>query len=544
LNTTPSLQEAKFGPKINETFDFAILTAADNLGYDPAKFNYGNANDVELGDTVYYGGYPFSARTPHIHKGTVSAIEEDISSGKRSFKIDGTAVKGMSGGPVFILKLDTATNSYKPTIIGFLASETFDPVDNFDSAVQKLFFQLKNAKTTEDHNTRMCEDFANSVREMAVIKRGYFYSDGLNNALEKYPHGDYRNLIWDDLRNADIFTDEGELNFSNFSKDNVLSALRDDFKPHVALVMKRLDSLHKAATMNADDLEGADLLGTIAADPTDDLARVAMSLTNSISTGIVTGYFLEDALKDLVDYDPSKHFQFGAMDFHEFDIGREYDRLFKEKQAANKGAPDNIIHEQIIEEVTTMAGLYGDMLHYSKKKIIESDHFPPKSVYKMAKDAHIKNLSETQMVSLNLKYQVHRKFITTGSRKEVVEFRARQEKFFAQGKYYDAIDINIEEYQKAGIITDGNKSALAKGLDLHVTNKLITAQQRHNLIAKYNLAPPAPAILPPASTKSAAKAIAKLGLTPAPAPAAPPPASASKTSSKKTTRSKTVFKKK
>lgn len=57
---------------------------------------------IELGDKVYYGGFPLTQEDPTIHSGLISSISEK--NGMRTFTIDGTVVPGNSGGPVFILQ--------------------------------------------------------------------------------------------------------------------------------------------------------------------------------------------------------------------------------------------------------------------------------------------------------------------------------------------------------------------------------------------------------------------------------------------------------
>ena len=61
------------------------------------------------------------------------------------------------------------------------------------------------------------------------------------------------------------------------------------------------------------------------------------------------------------------------------------------------------------------AGPYGVLLKLvSKQDAVESDHFPPKSVYQVAKDEHTRNLSENHMTAISLQYENHRVFITAG----------------------------------------------------------------------------------------------------------------------------------
>jgi len=485
LNATPSLHDPC--PQVNPDLDFAMIDG--DLGYGEATFNYGNPSDLAPGDTVYYGGFPFSTGTAHVHKGTVSVIHKDLS-GKRSIKIDGTAVKGMSGGPIFIQKYDDESDSYIPTIIGYLASETFDPVEKFSEALGGLIAQTQELDTRDNHNLAVKEDLADWAQDHAFITKDYFYHHKLREILDDDHHGDplkdWKILIWRDLCKALILTDEGRLNpHTHLDITTVKEALRDAYKAYADLVLERLMVLKKQSSTVADDIDGDRLLGTIPEQPTDHLTRVGMTLVNSISTGVVTGYFIADALQDLKDFDPSATSSTGHDD--EFDIGREYERLFAEEKQRNPGISDDDTHAKLINQVTRMGGTYGNMGLFVKRSKVESDHFPPSSVYKSAKDTKIRKLNKKTMASLNLRYANHRQFITTGSRKEAVEFRKRQAQFFARGEYHKAIDINLEEYEKADLIKEENKEAIISGLNVHVKNGLLNDTQKNDLIKKYNL---------------------------------------------------------
>lgn len=139
-----------------------------------------------------------------------------------------------------------------------------------------------------------------------------------------------------------------------------------------------------------------------------------------------------------------------------------------------------------IRTVTQFGGRYGSMLKYSKQKLVESDHFPPKSVYAGAPSrSRVARVEVADMASLNLEYHVHRPFITTGRRAEAVAFRALQHDDFAAEKWRDAIVRNMDEYKKAHIMTPNNKGGVQNALSQHVTNGLLTQTQAHALLTKY-----------------------------------------------------------
>lgn len=123
----------------------------------------------------------------------------------------------------------------------------------------------------------------------------------------------------------------------------------------------------------------------------------------------------------------------------------------------------------------------------SKDKIIESDHFPPKSGYSHAKDKHIREISERDMAAVSISYAEHRALLTTGSANVAGGFMNQWlADHFKAGEYYEAIDKNIQIYKEAGFLNQIKKGVL-DGLSIHVANTLINDTQRKALIKKYDL---------------------------------------------------------
>lgn len=135
-----------------------------------------------------------------------------------------------------------------------------------------------------------------------------------------------------------------------------------------------------------------------------------------------------------------------------------------------------------------IGGRYGRLVDtVSKDKIIESDHFPPKSAYAYAKDKHIREIKERDMAAVSISYAEHRLLLTTGSANEKGGFMNQWlADHFKAGQYYDAIDKNIQIYKEAGFLNQ-IKKGVEDGLSVHVANKLITDAQREALIKKYGL---------------------------------------------------------
>lgn len=101
-----------------------------------------------------------------------------------------------------------------------------------------------------------------------------------------------------------------------------------------------------------------------------------------------------------------------------------------------------------------IGGRYGRLVDtVSKDKIIESDHFPPKSAYAYAKDKSIRAIKERDMAAVSISYAEHRVLLTTGSANVKGGFMNQWlADHFKAGQYYDAIDKNIQIYKEAGFL--------------------------------------------------------------------------------------------
>lgn len=135
-----------------------------------------------------------------------------------------------------------------------------------------------------------------------------------------------------------------------------------------------------------------------------------------------------------------------------------------------------------------IGGRYGRLVDtVSRDKLIESDHFPPKSVYAHAKDKKIRNIKERDMAACSISYAEHRKLLTTGSANEKGGFMNQWlSDHFAKGEYYQAIEKNIQLYKEAKFLNQV-KRGVKDGLSVHVANNLINNAQRLALIAEFKL---------------------------------------------------------
>ncbi|XP_037025593.1 uncharacterized protein LOC119066967 [Bradysia coprophila] len=135
-----------------------------------------------------------------------------------------------------------------------------------------------------------------------------------------------------------------------------------------------------------------------------------------------------------------------------------------------------------------IGGRYGKLVDtVSKDKIIESDHFPPKSAYAYAKDKKIREIKERDMAAVSISYAEHRVLLTTGSGNEKGGFFNNWlADHFKKAEYYQAIEKNIQVYQQAGFLNQIKKGVL-DALSVHEANGLITDAQRKALITEFKL---------------------------------------------------------
>lgn len=96
------------------------------------------------------------------------------------------------------------------------------------------------------------------------------------------------------------------------------------------------------------------------------------------------------------------------------------------------------------------------------------------------------------MAAVSLRHLHHREFITTGYSPAA---QKRLKDLFGQGKYYDAINLNIGWY-KSNPDRDGEarsrfdyliKQGIMDALQVHVKNNLITSAQKQQLIDNHQL---------------------------------------------------------
>ncbi len=92
--------------------DLALLQVPGlEIGNVPGYFTINLNPTFYPGDEIYFAGFPVGQNKPVIHKGAISSIDE------KTFTIDGTVIRGNSGGPVVL------SQRGKLILIGTIASQ-------------------------------------------------------------------------------------------------------------------------------------------------------------------------------------------------------------------------------------------------------------------------------------------------------------------------------------------------------------------------------------------------------------------------------------
>jgi hypothetical protein len=97
--------------------------------YDYFDFKQG-FTQPSLGQKIYFAGFPFGTNNPIVHKGYVSSAH--IRGGSDQFTIDGTIVRGHSGGPIVVAR------TTELLLLGIISSQLCD--------ISKKFTELSNAE--------------------------------------------------------------------------------------------------------------------------------------------------------------------------------------------------------------------------------------------------------------------------------------------------------------------------------------------------------------------------------------------------------------
>lgn len=262
---------------------------------------------LQIGEKVYFGGYPFRKTAAHLNQGYISSIGQ---SGK--FSIDGVAVAGMSGGPIVV---ERAGKFY---VIGTIASETFDPAEGFSGAVDQMHCDHASMQATEEFTQSLRESTTQNMLsdpQFTKIRRGQL----VIGRLERLKEGDPEcfNKMWDDLNQEGVISDDGGVDPEKVIPGQL--GLREEYQQYeddiITLLRKRTPDSIKAASERIEfpfEIEN----------PIDSVNTVGLSLVQSLSTGLITGHLLQEYCEvELITHE---------QESAEFEIGK------KKRDAKNK----------------------------------------------------------------------------------------------------------------------------------------------------------------------------------------------------------------
>ncbi|OXA39952.1 hypothetical protein Fcan01_25397 [Folsomia candida] len=181
----------------------------------------------------------------------------------------------------------------------------------------------------------------------------------------------------------------------------------------------------------------------------------------------------------------------------------------------NIGVKDWISKEEYKTQLVGIGGTYGVLRDTaSRQGVVESDHFPPKSIYQYSPDPELQKLAETDMPALSMKRRLHREFTTTGAKvyKESLQktmntatgelnynrkFVTKLKEHMANGEYYKVVWLSVEEYRKSlGDKThrqhnedtfEKYKAGIYDALKVHVKLGMITEDERTKLRKEFQL---------------------------------------------------------
>jgi len=236
---------------------------------------------IKIGEKAYFGGYPFNKTNPHIHAGYVSSVGEN-----GEFSIDGTGVSGMSGGPIAIEK------GGKPYIVGTIASETFDPIEGFTRALDKMYINQSDEQARYERNLNLKKKSLESMKRNPLhtkIKRGNLFMPWLDPQI-KEADPDCFNKMWDDLNKKGVISDDGSIDPEKIIPGQL--GLREEYQQYENDIIKRL----RACTTDLTQMDPEKIRLPFLTENSTDFVNttVSLSLVQSLSTGLIAGHLIRE----------------------------------------------------------------------------------------------------------------------------------------------------------------------------------------------------------------------------------------------------------
>lgn len=276
--------------------------------------------EIKVGEKVYFGGYPFKEKTALFHTGRISSIGIN-----GTFKIDGTAVSGMSGGPIAILRQEGLY------VVGTIMSESFDPIDGFSDAREEMYLDQSDLERRTEYAYSIQQEAAECIQQdpqFTKIPKGNLFILSLESQQQLDPK--FFDNIWQDLHEHGVISEDGTI-----AEGKIISGqlgLRADLQQYEDEIIDRLSANIRNTSIEPNDVQ----LPFSWQEPTDSLNTVGLSLVQSLSTGVITGRLFQEV--DKIDGELSSDSDsISGSESSEFEIGNKKQEKKNKKKFAQKG---------------------------------------------------------------------------------------------------------------------------------------------------------------------------------------------------------------
>lgn len=145
-------------------FDYCFLQI--NTEIETPFMEIGSSRLLDVGDDIFFSGFPLSLNRLTFHGGTVSGLFQGSSHEKPEISIDGNVVKGFSGAAVVVQK-ELFDGSHTLFIIGMVQEQVVQLEERFKSAISQLEFDAIASPTlrmfTQPHH------YATNTQHQAIV---------------------------------------------------------------------------------------------------------------------------------------------------------------------------------------------------------------------------------------------------------------------------------------------------------------------------------------------------------------------------------------
>jgi S1-C subfamily serine protease len=113
--------KATLAESLESELDYAFINLEEPEFERRYRFEFGDLDDIAVGENVSFLGFPFGMPQLTAHMGYVSSIHEQ--KGRTIIQIDGSVNGGNSGGPLLCLKTGTVVGIITRAITGIIEHE-------------------------------------------------------------------------------------------------------------------------------------------------------------------------------------------------------------------------------------------------------------------------------------------------------------------------------------------------------------------------------------------------------------------------------------